>query len=180
MDGDPDGCDQNLKLLTRTATNTYFLSRLRRHLVADRGGRILASCGEPRRRSSPRPPRSERSRRGEDVQFKGRGDAGALSTTGDILERLLRLRENAQSDLGRPRRSPNSMSSPAAGAKLATPAPDAKLYARGLYRQSSGATKCRRRLVPDHQPRRRAPATRGLVPVPGFTRFEAAPASMDG
>ena len=24
LDKDPDGCDQNLKLLTRTATNTYF------------------------------------------------------------------------------------------------------------------------------------------------------------
>jgi hypothetical protein len=177
VDRDPAGCDQNLKLLTRTATNTYFpqvytvislpmeedeLSRLVENLAGD-----LAKASTVEHIAAAK-------------MFNPKVEAtlGPYSNA-DILERLLRLRENAQSDLGRPPQVAEFDVFASGRAEIGHNMPDAKLYAQTVPEEQ-----WRDEMVGvDLSPIANLVAVHRLREVSclyGFTRFEAAPASVDG
>ena len=177
LDRDPSGCGVNLKLLTRTATNTYFpqvytvislpsevdeLTRLVDELSGD-----LASV-----------------QTAEDVSQAKRFNPKVAATLGaysddDIFERLNQIREGASVDASR---SPKisefdvfASGSPEIGHNSST----AKLYAQTLPRRDwddpeSGIDRSAiKNLVAVHR-------LREVSCLYGFTRFEAAPTAADG
>jgi hypothetical protein len=176
LDRDPDGCDQNLKLLTRTATNTYFpqvltvislpseeddLTMLIDELLGDLVN--VASIGDISAAKKFNP--------------KISAALGQFSDA-EIFDRLQRIREGALT---------NSNQSPKLAefdvfangkSEIGRNSPDAKLYAETLIREKwdperSSAAKTVHSLVAVHR-------LREVSCLYGFTRFEAAPTSTDG
>jgi len=177
LDRDPDGCDDNLKLLTRTATNTYFpqvhtvislpteedeLSELVEELSGDLSGvQTVQDIGQAKR-----------------FNPKVAASLGPYAD-GDIFERLKRIREGAKTDSSRSPKLAEFDTFASGNAEIGANHPSAKLYAQTLPRAGwddpavqfnlSGI----KSLVAVHR-------LREVSCLYGFTRFEAAPTGADG
>jgi hypothetical protein len=176
LDRDPAGCGDSLRLLIRTATNTYFpqvYTVISLPAEEDELTRLVDDLS------------------GELVRVKSVEDVGqaklfnskiaaslGIFADGDIFERLQRIRQGAALDF---RRSPKHSEFDvfASGrAEIGQNDPDAKLFAQTLPRNvwvadtglDLGGIKG---LVAVHR-------LREVSCLYGFTRFEAAPTSADG
>ena len=177
LDRDPEGCGDNLKLLTRTATNTYFpqvytvislpseedeLTRLVDELSGDLAGvQSEEDIGQAKR-----------------FNPKVSATLGAYQD-GEIFERLTRVREGARTDASRsPKKSEFDVFA-SGRAEIGYNNPNAKLYAQTLPRATWVDPKAGidlsaiKSLVAVHR-------LREVSCLYGFTRFEAAPTSADG
>ena len=174
LDRDPDGCGKQLKLLTRTATNTYFPQVLTViSLPAEEDALwaiVMRFSGELKEAET-----------AADIALAKKFNASIASALGayanaDIFDRLQRIREGAQAQSNlKPKQSEFDIFAsgrPEIGQNTA----DAKLYAQTLDRSA-------------WEKEQRCPSVRNLVAVHrlrevsclyGFTRFEAAPTSTDG
>jgi hypothetical protein len=177
LDRDPDGCDQNLKLLTRTATNTYFPQVLTvislpseeddlTKLVAELAGEMASV------------------KTVEHVAMAKQFNTRIAATLGpysdqDIFERLARIREGAITDAARSPKLAEFDLFASGRTEIGANQPNARLYAQTLRRDlwdddSTGVDlSCVRNLVAVHR-------LREVSCLYGFTRFEAAPTSSDG
>ena len=177
LDKDPDGCDQNLKLLTRTATNTYFPQVLTiislpseedelTKMVAELSGELTSVQSI------------------EHVAMAKQFNARIAASLGpfsdqDIFERLKRIREGARTDATRSPKVAEFDVFASGREEIGQNNPNAKLYAQTLKREVWTAN------APDID----LSSVKSLVAVHrlrevsclyGFTRFEAAPTSSDG
>jgi hypothetical protein len=177
LDRDPNGCDQKLKLLTRTATNTYFpqvytvislpaaedeLTRLVESLSGDLSNvQSVQDVATARRFNSKIA-----------ATFRDHADE-------DIFARLLRIRAGAMTDSGRAPKASEFDVFASGRPEIGQDHPTAKLHAQTLPRESwvaAGAD-------PDLAAIKNLVAVHRLREVSclyGFTRFEAAPTSADG
>jgi hypothetical protein len=177
LDRDPDGCGDNLKLLTRTATNTYFpqvytvislpseedeLSRLVEELSGDLG--VVQSVA--------------------DVALAKRFHPKISATLGsyadeDIFDRLQRIREGARVDGNRSPKLSEFDVFASGRAEIGHNQPSAKLYAQTLPREAWADPDAGvdlsvvKNIVAVHR-------LREVSCLYGFTRFEAAPTAADG
>jgi hypothetical protein len=177
LDRDPNGCDQKLKLLTRTATNTYFpqvytvislptaedeLTRLVDGLSGELGNVHSA----------------------QDIAMAKRFNtklAAALGTSSDddIFARLTRIREGAIADAGRSPKLSEFDVFACGRPEIGQNNPTAKLYAQTLPREAWADAAAGvelstiKNIVAVHR-------LREVSCLYGFTRFEAAPTSADG
>ncbi len=177
LDRDPEGCGDNLKLLTRTATNTYFpqvqtvislpteedeLSQLVDELSGD-----LASVQTV-----------------QDVAQAKKFNPKVSASLGpypdnDIFERLQRIREGAKTDATRSPKLSEFDTFASGRSEIGANHPTAKLFAQTLPRDAwadpaagidlSGI----KNLIAVHR-------LREVSCLYGFTRFEAAPTGADG
>jgi hypothetical protein len=177
LDKDPDGCDLNLKLLTRTATNTYFPQVLTiislpseedelTKMVAELSGELTSVQSI------------------EHVAMAKQFNARIAASLGpfsdlDIFERLKRIREGARTDAARSPKVAEFDVFASGREEIGQNHLDAKLYAQTLRREIWSAN------APDID----LSSVKSLVAVHrlrevsclyGFTRFEAAPTSSDG
>lgn len=177
LDRDPDGCSDNLKLLTRTATNTYFpqvqtvislpaeddeLSRLVHDISADMAVVQSVQDVSQAKRFNP----------------KVAATLGAFSDA-DIFGALQRIRDGARADATRSPKLAEFDVFACGRPEIGTNHPSAKLYAQTLTRERwanpaagldlSSITN----LVAVHR-------LREVSCLYGFTRFEAAPTGSDG
>jgi hypothetical protein len=177
LDRDSDGCGDNLKLLTRTATNTYFpqvytvislpseedeLTRLVDELSADLGVvQTLADVAQAKR-FNPK----------VSATLTGYPDE-------EIFDRLQRVREGARVDGNRSPKLSEFDVFASGRAEIGHNQPSAKLYAQTLPRDawadpSAGiALDAITNIVAVHR-------LREVSCLYGFTRFEAAPTAADG
>ncbi len=177
LDRDPDGCTHNLKLLTRTATNTYFPQVLT--VIS-----LPAEDDELTKRVSEIIGELANVENVSDVTGAKRFNSKVAATLGgysdaDIFERLQRLRAGAAAEVDRvPKLAEFNVFAcgrPTIGTNDAT----AKLYAETLPREAwaqAGAgvdLALIKALVVVHR-------LREVSCLYGFTRFEAAPSSTDG
>lgn len=177
IDRDPDGCDLNLKLLTRTATNTYF-------------PQVYTVISLPTEED-------ELTRLVDDLS----GDLTTVQTVGDvsqakrfnpkisaslgpyqdaeIFERLQRIRDGATTDASRSPKLSEFDAFASGRAEIGNNYPTAKLYAqtlpRGAWVDPNAAIDLTAitNVVAVHR-------LREVSCLYGFTRFEAAPTSADG
>lgn len=177
LDRDPDGCGDNLKLLTRTATNTYFpqvytvislpneeddLTRLVDELSGDLANVQTVADVAQAKRFNPK----------VSVSLGAYPDA-------EIFERLKRLREGAKADASRSPKMSEFDVFASGRQQIGHNHPTAKLYAetlsRALWADPSVDidTSAIKNLVAVHR-------LREVSSLYGFTRFEAAPTSSDG
>lgn len=177
LDRDPDGCGDNLKLLTRTATNTYFpqvytvislpseeddLTRLVDELSGDLANVQTVEDVAQAKRFNPK----------VSVSLGAYPDA-------EIIERLKRLREGATADATRSPKMSEFDVFASGRQQIGHNNPKAKLYAETLPRTAwvdPGVeidTSAIKNLVAVHR-------LREVSSLYGFTRFEAAPTSSDG
>jgi hypothetical protein len=177
LDRDPNGCDKHLKLLTRTATNTYFsqvytvislpqeedeLTQLVDDLSADLAVVQTLADVAAAKRFNPKLAASLGIYRDE-----------------DIFERLLRLRDEARIEAGRSPKLSEFEVFASGRPEIGHNLPTARLYAQTLSRAqwatTDGATDLDSILnvVAVHR-------LREVACLYGFTRFEAAPTSADG
>jgi Domain of unknown function (DUF1998) len=176
LDRDPDGCDQNLKLLIRTATNTYFPQTLtvislpaeedELTSLVDQLSGDLANVRTVEHVAAAK-------------QFNPKVSA-ALGAFGDadIFERLRRLREGVVVGNALPPKQAEFDVFASGRDEIGVNTSDAKLYARTLTRRDwdpSASTYAGviRSLVAVHR-------LREVSCLYGFTRFEAAPTTTDG
>ena len=177
LDRDPEGCGDNLKLLTRTATNTYFpqvhtvislpteedeLSQLVDELSGDLAGVQTVQDVAQAKKFNP----------------KVSASLGPYSD-GDIFDRLQRIREGAKTDATRSPKLSEFDTFASGRSEIGANHPTAKLYAQTLPREAwadpdagidlSGI----KNLVAVHR-------LREVSCLYGFTRFEAAPTGSDG
>jgi hypothetical protein len=177
LDRDPAGCDQKLKLLTRTATNTYFpqvytvislpteedeLTKL----VDELSGELVSVQSVA------------------DLAMAKRFNSKVSASLGpfadaDIFERLQRLREGARVDANRSPKLAEFDAFASGRPEIGHNGPTAKLYAQTLPRAAwddRGAgidLRAVKNLVAVHR-------LREVSCLYGFTRFEAAPTTADG
>lgn len=177
LDRDPDGCGDNLKLLTRTATNTYFaqvytvislpseeddLTRLVDELSGDLANVQTVGDIAQAKRFNP----------------KVSVSLGAYPDI-EIFERLKRVRDGAKADASRSPKTSEFDVFASGRQDIGQNHPAAKLYAETLPRaawvdQSVNIdTSAIKNLVAVHR-------LREVSSLYGFTRFEAAPTSSDG
>lgn len=177
LDRDPAGCGDNLKLLTRTATNTYFpqvhtvislpseedeLSQLVEELSGDLAGVQTAQDVGQAKRFNP----------------KVAASLGPYVDT-EIFERLQRIRDGAKSDASRSPKLAEFDTFANGNAEIGTNHPTAKLYAQTLQRAEWADSSAEielsgiKNLVAVHR-------LREVSCLYGFTRFEAAPTGADG
>jgi hypothetical protein len=177
LDRDPAGCDQNLKLLTRTATNTYFpqvytvislpaeedeLSQLVDELSGDLTSVQTLQDVAQAKKFNP----------------KISATLGSYSD-GDIFDRLRRVREGAKADATRSPKLSEFDTFASGNAEIGANHPTAKLYAQTLSRSvwDDGGVAVDlsgiKNLVAVHR-------LREVSCLYGFTRFEAAPTAADG
>jgi hypothetical protein len=177
LDRDPDGCDQKLKLLTRTATNTYFpqiYTVISLPTEEDELTKLVDELsGELANVTS-----------ANDVAAAKRFNSKVSATLGsysdeDIFARLQRIREGARTDaLRSPKLSEFDVFS-SGRAEIGQNHPTAKLYAQTLARGSWADPTAGldlsaiKSVVAVHR-------LREVSCLYGFTRFEAAPTSADG
>jgi len=176
LDRDPDGCDHNLKLLTRTATNTYFpqvytvislpseeddLAKLVDELSGDLADvQSVADLATFRRLSSK-----------IRAAFEGIPDA-------DIFDRLTRQREGAEAGMKGSAKLAEFDLLACGRPQIGHDHPKSKLYAESLPRDrwDAGAPdfdlSAIKALVAVHR-------LREVSALYGFTRFEAAPSVAD-
>lgn len=177
LDRDPDGCGENLKLLTRTATNTYFpqvltvislpseedeLSKLVEELSGELAGvQSVSDVAQSKRFNS-----------------KISASLGPYADA-DIYERLLRIREGAMSDANRSPKVAEFDTFASGRPEIGVNHPTAKLFAQTLQRSvwADPAVDVDitgiKSLVAVHR-------LREVSCLYGFTRFEAAPTAADG
>jgi hypothetical protein len=177
LDRDPNSCDQKLRLLTRTATNTYFpqvytvislpseedeLTRLVDELSGE-----LANVRDV-----------------QHVAMAKQFNSKVAATLGnypdaEIFARLTRIREGATVDSGRSPKLAEFDVFASGRTEIGQNHPTAKLYAQTLPRESWADPSARldlsviKNLVAVHR-------LREVSCLYGFTRFEAAPTSGDG
>jgi hypothetical protein len=177
IDRDPDGCGLNLKLLTRTATNTYFpqvytvislpteedeLTRLVDELAGDLGTVQSVADVSQAKRFNP----------------KVSASLGPYNDA-EIFERLQRIRDGATADASRSPKLSEFDAFASGRSEIGFNHPVAKLYAqtlpRGTWADASAeiALASITNLVAVHR-------LREVSCLYGFTRFEAAPTSADG
>lgn len=177
LDRDPDGCGDNLKLLTRTATNTYFpqvytvislpseedeLTELVDELSGDLAGVQSVQDVAQAKRFNP----------------KVAASLGPYDD-GEIFDRLQRIREGARIDASRSPKLSEFDTFASGRAEIGYNHPTAKLYAQTLPRDVWAATDAGidlatiKNLVAVHR-------LREVSCLYGFTRFEAAPTGADG
>jgi Domain of unknown function (DUF1998) len=177
LDRDPDGCGDNLKLLTRTATNTYFpqvltvislpaeedeLSQLVDELSGDLAGVQTVQDVAQAKRFNP----------------KVSASLGPYAD-GDIFDRLQRIRDGAKSDATRSPKLSEFDTFASGRSEIGANHPTAKLYAQTLRRDAWAdpdadiALSGIKNLVAVHR-------LREVSCLYGFTRFEAAPTGTDG
>ncbi|MDR3488421.1 MAG: DUF1998 domain-containing protein [Bradyrhizobium sp.] len=177
LDRAPDGCGDNLKLLTRTATNTYFpqvhtvislpteedeLSQLVDELSGDLAGVHTVQDVAQAKRFNP----------------KVSASLGPYSD-GDIFDRLERIRDGAKTDATRSPKLSEFDTFASGRPEIGFNHPTAKLYAQTLSRDvwqnsESGINLSGiRNIVAVHR-------LREVSCLYGFTRFEAAPTAADG
>jgi hypothetical protein len=177
LDKDPDGCDLNLKLLTRTATNTYFPQVLTiislpseedelTKLVAELSGELVNVKSV------------EHVAGAKLFNPKVAASLGEFSDQ-DIFDRLVRIREGAKADASKSPKVAEFDVFASGRDEIGQNHPAAKLYAQTLKRVAWAAS------APDID----LSSVKSLVAVHrlrevsclyGFTRFEAAPTSSDG
>ncbi len=177
LDKDPDGCDLNLKLLTRTATNTYFPQVLTiislpseedelTKLVAELSGELINVK------------LVEHVTAAKQFNSKIAASLGEFAD-GDIFERLIRIREGAKADASKSPKVAEFDVFASGREEIGQNHPAAKLYAQTLKREAWASD------APDVD----LSSVKSLVAVHrlrevsclyGFTRFEAAPTSSDG
>jgi hypothetical protein len=177
LDREPNGCGLKLKLLTRTATNTYFpqvYTVISLPVEEDELTRLVDELsGELVNLQTVEHVAGAK-------QFNSKVRAALESyADADIFARLTRIRAGASTDSGRsPKLSEFDVFAsgrPEIGQNL----PDAKLYAQTLSREawtdpSAGVDLSMiRNVVAVHR-------LREVSCLYGFTRFEAAPTSADG
>jgi hypothetical protein len=177
LDRDPDGCDQKLKLLTRTATNTYFPQNytvISLPTAEDELMRLVEGLsGELGNVQSV-----------QDVAAAKRFNskvASALGTYADeeIFARLTRIREGATADSGRSPKLSEFDVFASGRPEIGQNHPTAKLYAQTLPREAWADAAAGldlsaiKNIVAVHR-------LREVSCLYGFTRFEAAPTSADG
>lgn len=177
LDRDPDECGENLKLLTRTATNTYFpqvytvislpseedeLTRLVDELSGDLASvQTLGDIAQAKR-----------------FNPKVSASVGTYPDV-EIFERLMRVREGARVDASRSPKTSEFDVFASGRSEIGQNHPSAKLYAQTLPRStwadpSAGVDlSAIKNLVAVHR-------LREVSCLYGFTRFEAAPTSADG
>jgi Domain of unknown function (DUF1998) len=177
LDKDPDGCDQNLKLLTRTATNTYFpqvLTIISLPTEEDELTKLVAELsGQMNNVKSVEHVAIAK-------QFNPKLDAslGAFSDS-DIFERLTRIREGASADASKSPKVAEFDVFASGRDEIGQNNPNAKLYAQTLKRETWAVNSpdidlsSIKSLVAVHR-------LREVSCLYGFTRFEAAPTSSDG
>jgi hypothetical protein len=177
LDRDPDGCGEKLKLLTRTATNTYFpqvltvislpaeddeLSQLVDELSGDLAGVQSVQDVAQAKRFNP----------------KVAASLGPYSDA-EIFDRLQRIRDGARVDATRSPKLSEFDTFASGRAEIGTNHPTAKLYAQTLPRSAWADTNAEiclsgiKNLVAVHR-------LREVSCLYGFTRFEAAPTGSDG
>jgi hypothetical protein len=154
LDRDPDGCDQKLKLLTRTATNTYFpqvYTVISLPTAEDELTKLVESISGKLTKVQSIQDLAVYRRLDSTIgaTFQGHSDQ-------DVFTRLQRIREGALADSGR---SP----------KLA----EFDLLASGRPEIGHNHPTAIKSLVAVHR-------LREVSCLYGFTRFEAAPTSADG
>jgi hypothetical protein len=177
LDRDPDGCDQKLKLLTRTATNTYFpqvytvislptaedeLTKLVESMAGDLANvQAVQDVATAKRFNSKIA-----------ATFRDHSDE-------DVFTRLQRIREGAIADSGRSPKVSEFDVFASGRPEIGNNHPTAKLYAQTLPRatwagvESDAHLASIKNLVAVHR-------LREVSCLYGFTRFEAAPTSADG
>jgi hypothetical protein len=177
LDRDPDGCSLNLKLLTRTATNTYFpqvytvislpteedeLTRLVDELAGDLGTVQTIGDVSQAKRFNP----------------KISASLGPFQDA-DIFDRLQRIRDGASADASRSPKLSEFDAFASGRAEIGNNDPTAKLYAQTLRREAWADANADMdfaaitSVVAVHR-------LREVSCLYGFTRFEAAPTSADG
>lgn len=177
LDRDPEGCGDKLKLLTRTATNTYFpqvytvislpteedeLTRLVDELSGELTGVQSAEDVKQAKRFNP----------------KVSATLGAYAE-GEIFDRLQRIREGARADAHRSPKLSEFEAFASGRPEIGHNHSSAKLYAQTLVRKAWADPEAGvdlagiKNLVAVHR-------LREVSCLYGFTRFEAAPTSADG
>ncbi len=177
LDRDPDGCAHNLKLLTRTATNTYFpqvytvislpteedeLTRLVNELSGDLS--TVQSVGDVAQAKRFNP--------------KVSASLGPYPDS-EIFDRLQRIRDSARVDANRSPKLSEFDTFASGRPEIGHNDPSAKLYAQTLPRDAWADPSAEsdlaaiKNLVAVHR-------LREVSCLYGFTRFEAAPTSADG
>ncbi len=177
LDRDPDGCDQKLKLLTRTATNTYFPQNytvISLPTAEDELMRLVEGLsGELGNVQSV-----------QDVAAAKRFNSKVAATLGtyadeEIFARLARIREGATADSGRSPKVSEFDVFASGRPEIGQNHPTAKLYAQTLPREAWADAAAGldlsaiKNIVAVHR-------LREVSCLYGFTRFEAAPTSADG
>ncbi|WP_448035166.1 DrmB family protein [Bradyrhizobium liaoningense] len=176
LDKDPDGCDLNLKLLTRTATNTYFPQVLTiislpseedelTKLVADLSGELTNVKSV------------EHVAGAKLFNPKVAASLGEFADQ-DIFDRLVRIREGAKADASKSPKVAEFDVFASGRDEIGQNYPAAKLYAQTLKREAWASApdidlSSVKSLVAVHR-------LREVSCLYGFTRFEAAPTSSDG
>jgi hypothetical protein len=177
LDRDPDGCGDNLKLLTRTATNTYFpqvYTVISLPSAVDDLTRLVGElAGELTNVASAQDVATAK-------KFNNKVSASLGNYSDDeIFERLERLRAGAQADASRSPKMSEFDVFASGHQQIGQNHPTAKLYAETLPRPAwadpgvSVDISAIKNLVAVHR-------LREVSSLYGFTRFEAAPTSSDG
>lgn len=176
-DRDPNGCGQKLKLLTRTATNTYFpqvYTVISLPIEEDELTRLVDSVsGELTNVQSV-----------QDMATAKRFNSKVAATLGaysdvDLFARLQRLREGAIVEAGGSPKLSEFEVFVSGRSEIGHNSPAAKLYAQTLPRDVWVRSATRvdlsaiKNVVAVHR-------LREVSCLYGFTRFEAAPTSADG
>jgi hypothetical protein len=177
LDRDPDGCGDNLKLLTRTATNTYFpqvftvislpteedeLTQLVHDLSGDLGAAQSVGDVAQAKRFNP----------------KVSATLGSYADE-EIFDRLQHIREGARVDGNRSPKLSEFDAFACGRPEIGQNHPSAKLYAQTLPRDAWADPAAGvdlaviKNLVAVHR-------LREVSCLYGFTRFEAAPTGADG
>jgi hypothetical protein len=177
LDRDPNGCDQKLKLLTRTATNTYFpqvYTVISLPTEEDALTRVVDEVsGELSNVQS-----AQEVAMAKRFNSKVSAALGAYSDD-EIFARLTRIREGAVSDAARSPKLSEFDAFASGRPEIGQNYPTAKLYAqtlpRGAWEDPDAGLDLSliRNVVAVHR-------LREVSCLYGFTRFEAAPTSADG
>ncbi|MCP4304901.1 MAG: DUF1998 domain-containing protein [bacterium] len=177
LDQDPNGCGQPLKLLTRTATNTYFpqvYTVISLPSEEDELTRLVSEIADKLRHADT-PEAVGQARLFNDMvaaTLEGYSDA-------DVFDRLARIREAATAEAGGSPKIAEFDVFASGRPTIGQNNPTAKLYAETLPREAwedpdvGVDLSAIRSLVAVHR-------LREVSCLYGFTRFEAAPTSADG
>ena len=161
LDRDPDGCDQNLKLLIRTATNTYFPQTLTVISLPAEEDELTSLVDPLSRRSRQRQDRRHR-RRSQTIQSEGFGRPGRIRRRRQFNGCVASERASSlEMPCPQARRSLTYL--PATGTRLASTLPDAKLRA---HTDATGLGPIRLNICQRNTLSRRGPSpARSLLPV---------------
>jgi hypothetical protein len=176
LDRDANGCDQKLKLLTRTATNTYFPQVYTVISLPSEEDELMRLVDEVSGELT-------NVHNVQDIAGAKRFNSKIAATLGnypdeEIFARLIRIREGATVGAGQPKLSEFDVFA-SGRPEIGLNHPTAKLYAQTLLREAWEDASARldlsmiKNLVAVHR-------LREVSCLYGFTRFEAAPTSADG